>query len=106
VDLEQLPETPQTRFGFDDEKQRRVVVDEDREDDRDNVYADGCDFDAEDAARATRCLPCVACRLERAALDPSTSPYGLPHNARIREGRGDDGRLYLSLAGCNCHKPS
>ncbi|MGX1778546.1 hypothetical protein ACWIGW_41020 [Nocardia brasiliensis] len=102
-DTELVTEVPDGRAGVDDNKpysrdSRKpfasldIQHDSDYDDDRYKQVEDyDRDQDKEDAAPTLRGLPCVRCRLERAALDSSTSPYGLPYNERIRSGRGDDG---------------
>ncbi|WP_405161533.1 hypothetical protein OG203_35150 [Nocardia sp. NBC_01499] len=102
-DTEVVNELPDGRAGVDDNKpyardSRKpfasldIQHDSDYDDDRYKEVEDyDRDQDKEDAAPTLRGLPCVSCRLERAALDSSTSPYGLPYNERIRSGRGDDG---------------
>lgn len=102
-ETELVNEAPDGRAGVDDNKpyardSRKpfasldIQHDSDYDDDRYKEVEDYYrDQDKEDAAPTLRGLPCVGCRLERAALDGSTSPYGLPYNERIRSGRGDDG---------------
>ncbi|WP_280385961.1 hypothetical protein [Nocardia wallacei] len=102
-DTELLDEAPDGRAGVDDNKpftrdsrkpfasldiQHDSGYDDDRYKEVEDYYRDQ---DKADATPPLRGLPCVACRLERATLDSSTSPYGLPYNERIRSGRGDDG---------------
>ncbi|WP_433662704.1 hypothetical protein ACQPW1_11475 [Nocardia sp. CA-128927] len=102
-DTELVNEVPDGRAGVDDNKPHArdsrkplasldIQHDSDYDDDRYKEVEDYYrDHDKEDTAPTLRGLPCVGCRLERAALDNSTSPYGLPYNERIRTGRGDDG---------------